>query len=236
MSRKTEPSIDELIGKGIGDLSDDAAIARTGILIDLAGDVKRNHGLAAAVEWCEQLEKRSLSESDQALVAYFRANAWAHRQPVRHRENVAKWDWDQPELFQEVLALRRAAHLPGYDTLHPVRRCQIQTNLGNHLSTIGRFVEALPAWNRALNINPHFGMALGNRGSGLFRYASGLYDKEQARVIFALAHRDLSASLTSQASYEGYRQDAATRIFALTKTEIEKRIDVKKSRPSASPG
>jgi hypothetical protein len=228
MSKMERPSIDELISKGIEGDSNDAAIKKTAILIDLAGDLTRDDALVTALEWCDQLEKRSLSEGQQALLGYFRANAWGDRQRIKHHDPNVAWDWEQPEFLQQILCLRRAAVLPGYKKLHPIRRCQIQTNLGNQLNTLGRFVDALPVWNSALEINPHFGMALGNRGYGLYRYATSLYDPGHAGSFLTFAHRDLSGALAPDADYEGYHHKDAKALFARLKAGIEKRIDLEK--------
>jgi hypothetical protein len=90
----------------------------------------------------------------------------------------------------------------------------------------------LPAWNRALAINPRFGMALGNRGYGLYRYARSLHDRGHACVFVAFAHNDLTAALAPDAIYEGYNREDAKAIFAEQKAEIEKAIDVKKIKRS----
>jgi hypothetical protein len=93
---------------------------------------------------------------------------------------------------------------PGFAKLSPRGRCQILTNLGNQLSTMGRFIEARSAWTRALAINPNFGIALGNRGYGLAQYARSLYDTSHKRVFFHFAYRDLKAALSPKARYGGY--------------------------------
>jgi hypothetical protein len=232
MSKKVKPSIDQLMSEGLESLSNDAALEKTGILIDSAGDQKRDDGLSTALEWCNWLQKRSLSEGQQALLEYFRANAWGNRQRIKHRDPEIAWNWEQPEVFQQVLSLRRTLRLPGFETLHPVRRCQIHTNLGNQLNTLGRFADALPVWTRALEINPKFGMALGNRGYGFYRYARSLYDRGHAYVFLVFAHRDLSAALAPKVDYEGYHHKDAKAFFARLKADIEKKIDIiKVKRP-----
>jgi hypothetical protein len=235
MDKKDKPSFEQSIAEGTERLSSDEALRKTGMLIDLAGDLGRDDGLVAALGWCDELQKRSLSDAQRVLLDYFRANVWGNRQRIKHVNADVEWNWEQPECAEQIFFLRRAASLPGYKTLHPVRRCQIQTNLGNQLNTLGRFVDALPVWNRALEIDPHFGMALGNRGYGLYRYAQSLHDKRQAVIFAAFAHRDLSAALEPKARYEGYHHKDAKALFARKQREIEKRIDAKKVLRSFRP-
>ncbi len=72
--------------------------------------------------------------------------------------------------------IKRVWTASGYST-------QIQTNLANCHSTIGCFVEAVGAWNAALDIEPRFGMARGNRAAGRWSYAKAVYDHGHAIVM-----------------------------------------------------
>ena len=60
------------------------------------------------------------------------------------------WAWEHPEREQRVLALSRAAFHPGFAELDLVRRCHILTNRANQLDTMGRFIDAVEGWDRAL--------------------------------------------------------------------------------------
>lgn len=59
---------------------------------------------------------------------------------------------------------------------------KIFVNLGNCLDKLGRVVEALECYDKALSIKPNFGMALGNKGKELLYYAE-LCGEHQARLI-----------------------------------------------------
>lgn len=228
MIQDIQELFDKLMARGsIDGLSDEIAFNSIGAMIDAATDLRREDGIAIALEWCDRLQERDLNETDAAIIEYFRANAWAARQHKRIGDDTAVWDWEQPEVQQQILHLRRATRHPGYKALEDVRRCQIQTNLGNQLSHIGRFVEAIPAWQGALTVNPQFGMALGNLGYGLERYGRSLYDPGHAGVFLATAHTRLSAALSPDAQHEGYDQQAAKAFFAGLRSQIEKMIDLK---------
>src|SRR5262249_25210886 len=58
--------------------------------------------------------------------------------------------------------------------------CQLWTNYGNSLDFIGRYVEAIDAYDAALRINPNMGMALGNKAVALAYIAP---------VIWGYTHR-----------------------------------------------
>lgn len=63
------------------------------------------------------------------------------------------------------------------------------------LSQIGRFVEAVAYWDKALDFIPDFSMARGNRGAGLVHYAHSLYDDAHALIFFRHAYDDLESAL-----------------------------------------
>jgi hypothetical protein len=204
--------------------SDDAALNKAGVLVDISGDLNDESGATRAVEWCEAISKRPLSSTNGALLEYFWANAWENRRRAKHVNRAAAWNWEQPELLNQILHLRRAIQHVGYNELDATRRCQIQTNLGNQLSITGRFVEAQQRWNLALKIDPHFGMALGNRGRGLMEYARSLYDRGHRGVFLAFAHRSLTQALSQYALDIG-QDGGASASFAEAKAQIETTID-----------
>jgi hypothetical protein len=213
-------------------LPDEPAMQYAGSLIDVSTDLGKEEGIARALQWCDELARRQLGDSESTLVEYLRANAWAARQQLKHREKAALWNWEQPEVQEQILCLRRAMRHRGYEKLDVIRRCQIQTNLGNQLSHIGRIVEALPRWEMALAIRPQFAMALGNLGYGLKQYGHALYDHGHARVFFAMAHARLTAALAPEAEYESYDRDHVKSQFAELRTDIEQHVDVEAVRAS----
>jgi hypothetical protein len=177
MTQDIQLIFDKLMKRGgIDGLSDEIALKATGTLIDVSTDLGREDGIRLALQCCDELAQRTLNDADAALIEYFRANAWEARKLQKHREKTAVSDWEQPEVQQQIHHLRGAMRHPGYEKLDVIRQCQIQTNLGNQLSHIGRFVEAVPAWERALALRPRFAMALGNLGYGLKQYGHALYD------------------------------------------------------------
>ncbi|WYX50496.1 hypothetical protein WJ977_27315 [Achromobacter xylosoxidans] len=148
--------------RSITQMNDAEALAHIGQLIDDAFDASYERGSKRALYLLDELAKRKLDDSDGALVEYFRANAWA---ALSHIADVRRsWAWEAPTLQDELLALSRASSHVGFASLDKVRRCQILTNHANLLNTVGRTIDAIAIWDRALKIIPSFAMALGNRG------------------------------------------------------------------------
>ena len=206
---------------GVDGLGVDEGLKLIGALIDASDDLGRQEGAIRALAWAKAVESQGLPAPQAALLEYFRANAWAVQYKVRHLNRTRAWAWDQPELQEEILCLRRASRHPGFEKLDAHRQCQVYTNLGNGLNTLGRFVDALEYWGRALAINPRFAMALGNRGYGLTHYARALYDGGHQALFFKFAHAEFSAAVGPDAECESSHVDPARSDFDARKAALE---------------
>jgi tetratricopeptide (TPR) repeat protein len=171
-----------------------AALAELPQTIDAAADAGDSEGLRKALGLIEDLRSGNPARVTDALLHYFAANAWSGIQAVR-KGTDSKWDWEQEELEQIIIHLRSARASDGFSQLTKIRKCQILTNLGNVFSHVGRCVEAIEYWDEALEIDPQFGMAIGNRGHGIVFYAS-LFEHLCHQVPFMKrAHTDLKTAL-----------------------------------------
>jgi tetratricopeptide (TPR) repeat protein len=163
------------------------ALDRLAELIDGADDLRREDGLLKGITLAQELLTSGLGADQEALVYYFVGNAWASVRYLRRgADEAARWEWEQPEAREQILAFRRALVNRGYAELPALRRCQVATNLGNLMSSVGRFVDALGYYDMALKIDPEFGMALANQGDCLLHYARALYD-DGHQAVFARA-------------------------------------------------
>jgi hypothetical protein len=131
------------------------AIELTGRLIDLAGQATHEKGVLLALEWCASIHPRMPDPASRATLHYFEANAWSALARVRGKgsPNPFHWSGQVTECNEkEIASLRRAKNCDGFEKLHPLRRCQILTNLGNLLSHVGRFSEAIECFDLALGL------------------------------------------------------------------------------------
>lgn len=208
-----------LARENLEDLADEEALEKIGVLVDLSSDLRRREGLEHAIRLSEELQRREgLSPGLRATSHYFLANAWSGIGIVAgdHR----RLDLEQPYLENEVLHLRTAlADEEGVRELRKERVCQVLTNLGNAMSTVGRIVEAVEYWERALEIVSRFPMALANKGHGLSYYAGILYDEGHQGVFLKHAHGDLDEALSPER--RKYLEGNAAKTFQVTKGRIE---------------
>lgn len=219
------PDLKTLMATDANGLGPFEAMQLIAMLIDAGGDA----GDIAALDRAETLLDRvtpndGFSARYQCRAHYYRANIWSYR---RRLSGIgASWTWRAPEIDNELLELRRALAHPGWADLHDLERAQVLTNLGSTLNHIGRFVEAIEAWDRALALAPTLAMANGNRGLGLMHYASGLYDPGHQTVLGLAARRSLSAAGAPNAIIESQGLDPALRYFAAGVAAIDSTLDV----------
>lgn len=186
-------------------LTNEEALAYLGELIDLSFDLKRVEGPKHAIRSFEELRERDLAPAEEAVAHYYVANAWANLRSLTSANTDGAWQWKQEEIEKEIIHRRLALQQARLKGLERQRITQNLTNLGNVVNSVGRFVEALEYWNRALSILPKFGMALGNRGYGLVYYASALYDKGHRALFLKFAHSDLKLALTLPLYTDAFR-------------------------------
>lgn len=225
-------NLTELIKRPIDSLSDDEALKHIGLLIDAAGDERSALGTDRAFALLDEVRKRGLSPDRVVLTHYFAANAWDNR--ARQQNECRVGAWEQPEIQEQILELRRAVHHEGFGQLHVIRQCQVLTNLANQLDHIGRFIEAVRYFDRALSLQGNFAMALGNRGIALGAYAQALYDDGHARLLLTVAHDSLAAALASGALYDSPEQKGAQAVFKSRITEILAHVDVAEVKKAIS--
>lgn len=229
------PAIDRLLQEGISGLGEVAALDKLAVLIDLSFDLRSDEGTTAAIEWGINMELKVTSVGAPAL-DYLLSNAWANRYAKRSEKRV--WGWEQPEYEKQIFYLKRATNREGFPKAHDTLKCRIFTNLGNCLSTIGRFVEAQEAWRKALSVVPDFGMALGNRAFGASRYLHALYDPWHRTIFARFASSEYRAALQPNAMFcdtganvarDGYLAELARleEAFGVTKDDFFVRLGQK---------
>lgn len=189
----------------MSELSTDEALEIAGQLIDLSLELHKTSGLEKAFTFLENIRSRPLNSLQEATLHYFWGNAWSNIRCVSKTDTNPLWNWKQDELEQEISHLRRALQVDDPQELPKQLLCRILTNLGNLLNHVGRFVDAIEYWNRALTLLPDFSMAQANRGLGLCHYASVIYERHDAIRFVKQAKRDLEKALNSQSMHQAAR-------------------------------
>ncbi|MGD8455577.1 MAG: LA2681 family HEPN domain-containing protein [Anaerolineales bacterium] len=171
------------------------------LLIDFSFDLQENEGLSKSLAFANELSERQLNSTQKALLFYYFGNAWGNIRILKApKSSKEHWKWEQEELENEIFYFRSSLMEPGFENLPLEIRCMVLTNLANIIDTIGRFIDAIELWDKALDINSEFGMALGNKGMGLQTYASAVYDPGHRNMLMKQSYVYLTKALTQSAN------------------------------------
>jgi len=171
------------------------------------------------------------SDNNKAIFHFFVANGWAYLHQLTHTINRNEfWAFETPEIENEIVNLRKAISIsekidnPGLLTQV---LSEVNTNLGNTFNQVGRIVEAIHYWNKAIELKPGFGMAIGNLGFGLAHYVRILFDDGHRSVFCQYAYKYLKQGAVSKDVYADGQQafqnmaDILEENYGKEKLEIE---------------
>ncbi len=229
-------SIPELIRRTntAAGLTIEESLALLGTLIDKSFEEQDASGLRTAIAFGERLEAGPATSDQRVVLYYFMSNAWTDLWCATTRSSNP-WAWEEDEVEKQIVYLRRAIAEPDFGMVQKERCAQILTNLGNSLNQIGRSVEALEQWRRAIAVAKNFGMARANHAQGLVYYGNSLHKPHDAITILSKAHADLQKAVKlpgihpqAAGHFEDFLQrlDVAYPSFALEnhKFETEKNL------------
>lgn len=195
-------------------------------MVDRSSDQNLPELARQALQLCDELKGCSLSDTERVELCYFRANAWSAIRHAKHSSGENIWAWDQTELIYEIYWLRSAVRHDGFGQIEIFRQCQILTNTGNLLSHIGRPIEAIEYWLRALRVIPNFAMARGNLGLGLKGYARLLYDRGHAVVIMKAAHDQLLSVAAGEVVWDSHDYQGIRNLMVSEAKDIAEHVDI----------
>ena len=179
------------------------AIDDLGRLIDAAEDEADIATLASAIAIADRWLEPEVRCLNRLAVEFYRANAFLglFNAKVSIRR-ISSSDWEQPDLENGLLALRRVIANPEFEAWPSIRKAQANTNLGNAHSTLGRPVDALICRDAALRHVPGFGMAIGTRAETLDALAGSIFRGTARKVLLASAAYGFEATRSDSAIFE----------------------------------
>lgn len=169
-----------------------------GTLFDSFGREENLERLLSSIDLANAVNTDSFDKHSKAILYYFIGNAWSYIQKIKYPNE--EFPLETKELEKQIIHYRKAYNLIK-ECDDDFIKCQILTNLGNLFSHIGRFSEAQEYFNLCLEINNDFGMAIGNRGFGLFYYARVIFEPVQQLIFMQYARKDLLKSLSAKDVY-----------------------------------
>jgi hypothetical protein len=195
-----------------------------GIKIDSATEKNNVDDLTILLEKCDSMIEY-VDPHLRPITLFYKANIYSSLAALKSHDPVYAWSWQQSEKILEILNFRRAISDSEFHSLDPLFQCKVYTNLGSTLNQFGRFIEAIKAWDSALNLMPNFAMALGNKGVGLTHYARALYDYGHAGIMVAHAVDELKGAITKDAVWDSGLHPEAEEYFRENHLSAEKYLE-----------
>ncbi|MFT6100482.1 MAG: tetratricopeptide (TPR) repeat protein [Arenicella sp.] len=160
----------------------DKRLLLMGHSVDLACDSSNQDDLLKLVEEFDKLAPE-LCSTDQLLAYYFQSNAYAELDEISQHDEDYFLSWEREYLGLKLSSLRKAKRHNSFQKLDKTRQCQILTNTGIALNSLGRSIDAIEQFNLALEIIPDFAMALSARSSAYEYYAGTTSDPGHVAII-----------------------------------------------------
>lgn len=186
----------------------DKKIEVLGDKIDTACDNNDVSELEQLLVSCDSLMENETSEN-RSILFFYKANCHAALRIIERVDVDDTWSWSQERQVAEILNLRKAVAESGFKTIHKIMQCKILTNIANGMSSLGRSIESISYYDKALSRIDNFAMAIGNKAIGQVHYGQHLYDYGHSGVFFFHANKELNRFGHEQLIWDsGIQQDA----------------------------
>lgn len=181
MTQLLDKQYEEIVSMPTFDMS---KLDLIGGFIDDSDDKKSKKHIQLAKEYIEINLDKFKEQEEKCICHYFLGVIYSC---IRHyeRDNQEKsWEWDNENLDKEIINLRLAERLYIENKLPIERYCQILTNLANIFDFVGRYIESMKYWNKVIDIEPRFGMAMANLGNSLVYHGLNTMMFEQSQRLY----------------------------------------------------
>lgn len=179
-------------------------IDRIGDMVDDADKRNAVEQLRSLATEAERLAEQTTDKSVRAESYYQLGNALLASHRIKTQGTSAVFEWNQPEVRHAIFAYRRSMAVSAElaNATMASRRLQSLTNLANSLSHVGRALDAIEYYDRAISIYPAFAMAIGNRAWAIDAFSDCLYDDGHRVLGHRMALDGYNASLANGQTLE----------------------------------
>lgn len=150
-------------------------------------------------EALQVLATMSLNSISNASLFYSIATTYSDLE--MYSEDYQNEDTQEKILFYFRKSLDAIHEFGKLDNANPYYlglQLELYTNYANSLNRLGRTVEAIRYYHKALDINPSFGMAVGNCGIAYITYANIVYDPSHRDILHHFAYNQLRFTLSEK--------------------------------------
>lgn len=209
LQMKQDYTYEDLVGmESLPSLAPENIFDLLGLIFETARERSDQAGLEKGIALAGKTDTSGYNNFQFAVYYYYLGNAWGYLQRIKSPGGPDNtFVLESIELSNEIVCLRKAlgfAEKAGENAKGVLT--QILTNLGNAMDHVGRFVEAVSYWHKAMTVWPDFGMAVGSLGFGLAHYARVLYDEGHRFLFCQYAYYYLLTAVQSKEVYMEAKQ------------------------------
>jgi len=170
-----------------------------GLLIDIGNASEEQQIIQEGIDLIRDDFEKIASDDKYAAIAHYNlGNGYSDIFNIRRKQEPFAACFGDTELN---LAQSHYVRALKYRTEDTFLTSQIWVNLGNCFDAIGRVLDGLECYEKAIALEPNHGMALGNKGVGLYYYATVAGEHQETFLREAY-------SLLSQAFEKGGNTEA----------------------------
>lgn len=167
-------------------------------LLDLAFDEKKYKKMIDIIQEIN-LEIENLDDISKSKMFYSLATAYGNlaflNNKFKNEKNIEKQIFYYRESINLIESINKNEENNPYILGF---KLNLYTNYANCLDSIGRKILAIDYYNKALNINPNFMMAMGNIGIAYFHYSMIDYNKEHQHYFNYFAYSFLNEAMNEE--------------------------------------
>ena len=163
---------------------------KPGFLIDIGSDLKDENVIKEGIDLGQLALTKTQQDKAKAYLLYCLANGYTCLYQLTERMGgvIDRTIPQSENLFKAKQHLLQATAVEIDD---PNLEVQLLVNLGNCLDTLGRSIEAMNVYDKALDLNENFSMAIANKAKALRAFAE-ISDKYRA-AIYVEAYQDIKS-------------------------------------------
>ena len=163
---------------------------KPGFLVDIGNDLRDEKIIREGIDLGEMTLSKTKNNKTQAYLRYCLANGHTCLYQLTERMGGAV-DRTIPQSENLFKAKQHLLQATAVEIDDPNLEVQLLVNLGNCLDTLGRSIEAMNVYDKALSLNENFSMAIANKAKALRAFAE-ISDKYRA-AIYVEAYQDIKS-------------------------------------------
>lgn len=215
----------------------DNSVSQLATSFDKHFEAKDINSILQTMNKAQSLSIKEMNECSQAQLYYSIATSYSDLLSLGHKSSSA--DCVEESIGNQLFFFRKSINI--IENYSPSRSekpyisgiaRQLYTNYGNLLHTVGRPIEALQFYQKALIYDSKFAMAQGNMGITYYHYAETVSDSSHQELLLYFSYHYLKKALSNKKALPNYAKVGFKKYFLRFSNEfkesfLEKELELK---------